>query len=100
MEANGSVKQPYCFEVGEGEVFAFAGLWDEWKAPDGQTVESCTVLTTAPNSLVADIHDHMPVIVPGDKYDIWLDPDVNDSKRFAMCLSPTTRTRCAAIPSA
>jgi putative SOS response-associated peptidase YedK len=84
----GSVKQPYCFEVGEGEVFAFAGLWDEWKAPDGQIVESCTVLTTAPNSLVVDIHDRMPVIVPGDKYEIWLDPDVNDFEVIRDVLKP------------
>src|SRR2546429_1213823 len=41
----GSVKQPYCFEVGEGEVFAFAGLWDEWRSPDGEIIESCTILT-------------------------------------------------------
>ncbi len=65
----GSVKQPYCFEVNEGDVFAFAGLWDQWKSPDGQIIESCTILTTTPNSLVADLHDRMPVIVPPDKYD-------------------------------
>src|SRR2546429_3800940 len=63
----GSVKQPYCFEVGEGEVFAFAGLWDEWRSPDGEIIESCTILTTGPNVLVADLHDRMPVIVTPDK---------------------------------
>jgi putative SOS response-associated peptidase YedK len=41
----GSVKQPYCFEVGEGEVFALAGLWDRWKSPSGEIIESCTILT-------------------------------------------------------
>ncbi len=74
----GSVKQPYCFEVGEGGLFALAGLWDQWKSPDGQIIESCTILTTTPNSLVADMHNRMPVIVTPDKYDLWLDPDVND----------------------
>src|SRR5205085_5610142 len=64
--------------VGEGEVFAFAGLWDEWRSPDEEIIESCTILTTGPNSLVADLHDRMPVIVTPDKYDVWLDPDVND----------------------
>jgi len=59
----GSVKQPYCFEVGEGEVFAFAGLWDQWRSPDGEIIESCTILTTTPNSLIAGLHDRMPVIV-------------------------------------
>ena len=59
----GSVKQLYCFEVGEGEVFAFAGLWDVWTSPDGEIIESCTVLTTSANSLVEDLHNRMPVIV-------------------------------------
>ena len=74
----GSVKQPYCFEVGEGDVFAFAELWDEWTSPDGEVIESCTILTTDPNSLVEDLHNRMLVIVAPDKYDLWLDPDVTD----------------------
>jgi putative SOS response-associated peptidase YedK len=84
----GSVKQPYCFEVGEGEVFALAGLWDEWTNPDGEIIESCTILTTTANSLVADLHDRMPVIVPPDKYDVWLGPDVNDFEAIRDILKP------------
>jgi putative SOS response-associated peptidase YedK len=84
----GSVKQPYCFEVGEGDVFALAGLWDQWTSPDGEIIESCTILTTTPNSLVADLHDRMPVIVPPDKYDLWLDPDVTDFKAIRDILKP------------
>jgi len=84
----GSVKQPYCFEVGEGELFALAGLWDQWKSPEGQIIESCTILTTTPNSLVEDMHDRMPVIVPPDKYDVWLDPDVNDFEVIRDILKP------------
>jgi putative SOS response-associated peptidase YedK len=64
----GSVKQPYCCEVGEGEVFALAGLWDQSKSPKGQIVESCTILTTTANSIVADMHGRMPVTVSPDKY--------------------------------
>jgi putative SOS response-associated peptidase YedK len=84
----GSVKQPYCFEVCEGDVFAFAGLWAEWKSPEGQIIDSCTILTTAPNSLVADIHDRMPVIVTPEKYDLWLDPDVKDFEAIRDILKP------------
>lgn len=84
----GSVKQPYCFEVGEGEVFALAGLWDQWTSPDGEIIESCSILTTTPNSLVADMHDRMPVIVSSDKYDLWLDPDVTDFKAIRDILKP------------
>lgn len=84
----GSVKQPYCFEVGEGRVFAFAGLWDQWRSPDGEIVESCTILTTIPNSLVADHHNRMPVIVAPDKYDTWLDPDIVDFEAIRDVLRP------------
>jgi putative SOS response-associated peptidase YedK len=94
----GSVKQPYCFEVGEGDVFAFAGLWDQWKSPDGQIIESCTILTTTPNSLVADLHDRMPVIVAPDKYDVWLDPDVTDFDAIRDILKPYDATLMRRYP--
>jgi putative SOS response-associated peptidase YedK len=84
----GSVKQPFCFEVREGEVFALAGLWDEWTCPEGEIIESCTILTTGPNSLVADLHDRMPVIVPPEKYGLWLDPDVTDFAVIRDILKP------------
>ncbi len=69
----GKTKQPYCFEVSEGTVFAFAGLWDRWTDPQGQLIESCTILTTTANPLLADLHDRMPVILQPDDYDSWLD---------------------------
>jgi putative SOS response-associated peptidase YedK len=84
----GTVKQPYCFEVGQGDVFALAGLWDEWKSPEGQIIESCTILTTTPNSLVADLHDRMPVIVAPANYDLWLDPDVTNFEAIRDVLKP------------
>ncbi len=68
----GSVKQPYCFEVGAGELFAFAGLWDEWKNPSGGLIRSCTILTTTANALIGEIKDRMPVILPREQYDVWL----------------------------
>lgn len=84
----GKVKQPYCFEVGEKKSFAFAGLWDSWKNPQGQIIESCTILTTTPNEVVASIHDRMPVIVSPEKYDLWLDPDVDDYQAIKEILAP------------
>jgi putative SOS response-associated peptidase YedK len=73
-QRNTKSKQPFCFEVGEREPFAFAGLWDRWLAPDGTFLETCTILTTTPNRLLADVHDRMPVILPSENYDLWLDP--------------------------
>ena len=59
----GASKQPYCFEVNEGELFAFAGLWERWRDPSGQWVKSCSILTTTPNAVTSAIHDRMPVIL-------------------------------------
>jgi putative SOS response-associated peptidase YedK len=68
-------KQPYAIGLKTGEPFAFAGLWEFWKSPDGEPVESCTIITTEANELVADLHDRMPVFLGPDEYDPWLDPE-------------------------
>jgi putative SOS response-associated peptidase YedK len=87
-QRNGKTKQPYCFEVNDGKLFAFAGLWDRWRNPQGEPIESCTILTTKPNSLLADIHDRMPVILSSDNYDLWLDPAFRDTASVAGMLKP------------
>jgi putative SOS response-associated peptidase YedK len=81
-------KQPFCFTVGDDDVFSFAGLWDCWNAPDGQKVESCSILTTTPNSVTADVHDRMPVILPPDTYDLWLDPGFTNLRDLTDMLKP------------
>ena len=57
----------------DGAPFWLAGLWERWIGPDGSEVESCCVLTTAPNALVAPLHDRMPVIVPAGLEQAWLE---------------------------
>lgn len=57
----------------DGAPFWLAGLWERWIGPDGSEVDSCCVLTTAPNALVAPLHDRMPVIVPAGLEQAWLD---------------------------
>ena len=72
-------KQPYLIRVKGGEPFAFAGLWADWTDNDsGERIESCTIVVTGANTLVAAIHDRMPVIVPTAQYDAWLDPAAAD----------------------
>ena len=56
-------KAPFYFQVDDGEPFTFAGLYDEWKPPEGEKVLSCTIITCAPNELVAQYHSRMPVIL-------------------------------------
>jgi putative SOS response-associated peptidase YedK len=70
----GKVKQPYHFGMADDSIFAFAGIWDRWKNPQGEVIETCLILTTTPNALLADVHDRMPVVLPLEHYDLWLDP--------------------------
>jgi len=69
---------PYYIARRDGEPFAFAGLWERWAPPTGEPVESCTILTTAANSLIAEFHLRMPVILDPADHDLWLDETVTD----------------------
>jgi putative SOS response-associated peptidase YedK len=69
-------KQPFHITVRDREIFAFAGIWAVWHAPDGNgTVRSCSILTTAANDAVAPLHDRMPVILPREAEAAWLAHD-------------------------
>jgi putative SOS response-associated peptidase YedK len=84
----GKAKQPYCFEVGEGELFAFAGLWERWKDPSGNWIKTCSILTTTPNSVASVIHDRMPVILDPNGYDLWLDSEMQNLAEVSNLLKP------------
>ena len=95
--ASGS-KQPYCFEVGDGEMFAFAGLWDRWKSANGDWIRSCSILTTTPNAVTSAVHDRMPVILDRDNNDLWLDPGMNNVEVLSELLKPYDANRMRAYP--
>src|SRR5208337_4580105 len=82
-------KQPYDFGMQDDSLFAFAGLWDRWRGRPGAAIESCSILTTTPNALLADLHDRMPVILRPEDYDLWLDPGFRDVKALAEVLLPS-----------
>jgi putative SOS response-associated peptidase YedK len=84
----GKTKQPYCFEVGNAQMFAFAGIWDRWKDPSGKWVKTCSILTTTPNAVTSAVHDRMPVILDPDSYDIWLDPGMRNVTTASELLKP------------
>lgn len=69
--ASGS-KIPYYFKLKTGKPFAFAGLWEFWRSPDGDELRTCTIITTAANTLVAQHHERMPVILPLVAHVPWL----------------------------
>jgi len=87
-QRSNAAKQPFCFEVREGELFAFAGLWDRWKDPAGHWIRSCSILTTVPNAVTSAVHDRMPVILERDDYDLWLDPWMQDIEAVTELLRP------------
>jgi len=91
-------KQPYFIRMRNGHPFAFAGLWDRWERPDEGAVETCTILTTAANDVLAPIHDRMPVIVPPGEYDRWLDPSLKDPDSLAPLLVPFPPEEMLAFP--
>lgn len=68
-------KQPYRFTVAGESIFSLAGLYSTWKNSQGQVVESYTIITTEPNSLLAEYHNRMPVIIPKEKEQVWVDPN-------------------------
>jgi putative SOS response-associated peptidase YedK len=74
---------PWLFEVGGGKPFAFAGIWERW----GE-LESCAILTTGPNELMAPIHNRLPVILSPADYDAWVDPAMNDPAKLAYLYEP------------
>lgn len=84
----GSVRQPSFIRFRDDRVFAFAALWDAWEGAEHGAVESCTLLTTQPNAVVAPLHDRMPVILPPEHYAIWLDPAIEDPGRLLPLLGP------------
>jgi len=87
-QRRGSAKQPFCFEVGDSGLFAFAGLWERWRDPSGQWVKSCSILTTAPNAVTSAVHDRMPAILHPDAYDLWLDPGMQNVAAISELLKP------------
>ena len=84
----GKVKQPYCFEINDGELFAFAGIWDRWKDAIDKPLETFSILTTIPNAVTSSVHDRMPVILNPDSYDLWLDPGMKHESAVSELLRP------------
>lgn len=88
-------KQPHFILMKDKKPFAMAGIWDHWESPKEESFESCAIITTTPNSLMAPIHQRMPVIIEPDNYDKWLDPDRKQLKPF---LKPFDSQKMLAYP--
>jgi putative SOS response-associated peptidase YedK len=81
-------KVPHWIYLPDEPLFAFAGLWERWTAPDGDEVHSYTIMTCEANGFMAPIHNRMPVILTREAEDLWLDPDVVEPERLLPLLRP------------
>lgn len=91
-------KTPHFIFLKSRAPFAFAGLWDEWRSPDGGYLRSATIITTAPNELMASIHNRMPVILRPTDYAQWLDASPRAPADLLPLLQPFPANEMAAHP--
>jgi putative SOS response-associated peptidase YedK len=85
----GGRKRPYFIQLRKsGGPFAFAGLWETWTGPNGEEMDTAAIVTTDANRTLSAIHPRMPVIVPPDAFDFWLDCAKVDAKTAAALLAP------------
>lgn len=90
-------KQPIFIHGVDKRPFALAGLWEMWSDPEGSMLQTCTILTTRPNDMMAPIHNRMPVILEKEDYDMWLDPGDNPQQALHL-LRPYPAEKMAAYP--
>ncbi len=92
----GAIKQPYRFYLKKEEIFAMAGIWDTWQSADGSRLQSFSIITTQANSLMAPIHQRMPLILPKEIETKWL--YTTDYKQLIEYLKPYTAEEMACYP--
>jgi len=87
-QKSGRDKTPLLIRLKSDQPFAFAGLYETWIPPWGETLNTCTIITTEPNELVRPIHDRMPAILPRDLESQWLDETTRDRDWLMDMLAP------------
>ncbi|RMH04306.1 MAG: SOS response-associated peptidase [Nitrospirae bacterium] len=97
-QRHGRFSQPYYIRLREGRLFAFAGLWDQWRGPEGTVIESCAILTAPSNSFLASIHSRMPLILCPDDWDVWLDGKEHNTSRLLRSLRPCPPEDFVVVP--
>jgi putative SOS response-associated peptidase YedK len=75
-------KSPHYVTMRDGSPLAFAGIWDSWRTPEGKILETCAILTTTANSLMAPLHDRIPVLLHPTEFELWLDRSMNNPEKL------------------
>jgi putative SOS response-associated peptidase YedK len=96
-QKQGAKKQPYYIGMKDQRPFAFAGIWER-NNRTGSEIETCTIITTTANDLMAPLHDRMPVILPASSYDLWLDVAVQEVERLTPLLQSYPSNEMQAVP--
>lgn len=96
-QKEGKTKRPFLFRFKSQTPFAMAGLWDRWQSPDGSEILSCTIITTEANDLVKSIHERMPVILPFNDLQYWLEASEAELARLNSLLQPYPATELEAF---
>jgi putative SOS response-associated peptidase YedK len=97
-QRTGKGKQPYFFQMRDGSLFGFAGLWDKWRNEEGEVVETCSILTTEANEVFSPAHERMPVVLHPESYDEWLDADPRGVESLKELLRPYPSSEMIAYP--
>lgn len=92
------LKQPFLISRKDEPLMAFAGLWDQWRNPEGTTWETGTILTTEASAGMSRVHDRMPVILSPEDFDLWLDPSQQDPDELRGLLMPLPADSMQAVP--
>jgi putative SOS response-associated peptidase YedK len=89
----GTAKQPYAIALADRGLMALAGLWENWKSPEGEWMRSFAIITTTPNELCTHLHNRMPVVLKPDAWPVWLGEEAAEACALKALLKPFPRTR-------
>ncbi len=97
-KSEGDARLPLHIRMRDQRLFAFAGLFDQWKAADGRVLETCTIITVPASGWITEVHERMPAILRPDDEGAWLDTGISDPARIVSMLGPYPADEMEAIP--
>ena len=83
-----NTKTPMRIKLKSNDLFAMAGIWEHWKSSNGESVYTCSIITTKPNDLVKEFHDRMPAILKKGDEEKWLNPAITKTELLETLLTP------------
>jgi putative SOS response-associated peptidase YedK len=87
-QRSGARSRPFLLRRPDGKPFALAGVWERWTSADGEVVESCAIITQPARPPADAIHDRMPLVLPAEAWDVWLDPRALSPGEISALLAP------------